>query len=136
MSTILIKNVKEIVTMDKERTRLKSYSLLIKDNIISKIAPDIKVEADEIINGSDFFLYPGLINTHHHFYQTLTRNIPQVQNVELFDWLKYLYPIWARLTPEAVYYSSLVAMGELLKTGCTTAVDQFYVFPRSQSNKL
>ena len=136
MSTILIKNVKEIVTMDKERTRLKSYSLLIKDNIISKIAPDIKVEADEIINGSDFFLYPGLINTHHHFYQTLTRNIPQVQNVELFDWLKYLYPIWARLTPEAVYYSSLVAMGELLKTGCTTAVDQFYVFPRSQSKKL
>ena len=136
MSTILIKNVKEIVTMDKERTRLKSYSLLIKDNIISKIAPDIKVEADEIIYGSDFFLYPGLINTHHHFYQTLTRNIPQVQNVELFDWLKYLYPIWARLTPEAVYYSSLVAMGELLKTGCTTGVDQFYVFPRSQSKKL
>ena len=136
MSTILIKNVKEIVTMDKERTRLKSYSLLIKDNIISKIAPDIKDEVDEIIDGSDYFLYPGLINTHHHFYQTLTRNIPQVQNVELFDWLKYLYPIWARLTPEAVYYSSLVAMGELLKTGCTTAVDQFYVFPRSQSKKL
>ena len=136
MSTILIKNVKEIVTMDKERSRLKSYSLLIKDNIISKIAPDIKDEVDEIIDGSDFFLYPGLINTHHHFYQTLTRNIPQVQNVELFDWLKYLYPIWARLTLEAVYYSSLVAMGELLKTGCTTAVDQFYVFPRSQSKKL
>ena len=136
MSTILIKNVKEIVTMDKERSRLKSYSLLIEDNIISKIAPDIKGEADEIIDGSDYFLYPGLINTHHHFYQTLTRNIPQVQNVELFDWLKYLYPIWARLTPEAVYYSSLVAMGELLKTGCTTAVDQFYVFPRSQSKKL
>ncbi|GAG79251.1 unnamed protein product, partial [marine sediment metagenome] len=63
------------------------------------------------------FLYPGLINTHHHFYQTLTRNIPQVQNVKLFNWLKYLYPIWARLTPEAVYYSGLVAMGELLKTG-------------------
>jgi cytosine/adenosine deaminase-related metal-dependent hydrolase len=136
MSSILIKNIKEMVTMDRERTRLKSYSLLIKDNIISKIARDIKVEADEIIDGSDYFLYPGLINTHHHFYQTLTRNIPQVQNVELFNWLKYLYPIWARLTPEAVYYSSLVAMGELLKTGCTTSVDQFYVFPKDQPKEL
>lgn len=136
MSSILIKNVKEMVTMDRQRSRLKGYSLLIKDNIISKIARDIKVEADEIIDGSDYFLYPGLINTHHHFYQTLTRNIPQVQNVELFNWLKYLYPIWARLTPQAVYYSSLVAMGELLKTGCTTAVDQFYVFPKDQPKEL
>ena len=136
MSSILIKNVKEIVTMDSERTRLKSCSLLIEDNRISKIACDIKFPAEEIIDGSDYFLYPGLINTHHHFYQTLTRNIPQVQNVELFNWLKYLYPIWSRLTPEAVYYSGLVAMGELLKTGCTTAVDQFYVFPKSQPKEL
>ncbi len=122
--------------MDSERTRLKGYSLLVKDNKISKIAGDIKFPTEEIIDGSDYFLYPGLINTHHHFYQTLTRNIPQVQNVELFNWLKYLYPIWSRLTPEAVYYSSLVAMGELLKTGCTTAVDQFYVFPKSQPKEL
>jgi len=136
MSSILIKNVKEIVTMDRERTRLKSYSLLIKDNKISKIACDIKFPADEIIDGSDYFLYPGLINTHHHFYQTLTRNIPQIQNAELFNWLRYLYPIWSRLTPEAVYYSSLVAMGELLKTGCTTSSDQFYVFPKNQSKEL
>jgi len=136
VSSILIKNIKEIVTMDRERTRLKGYSLLIKDNIISKITRDIKFPAEEIIDGSDYFLYPGLINTHHHFYQTLTRNIPQVQNVELFNWLKYLYPIWARLTPQAVYYSSLVAMGELLKTGCTTAVDQFYVFPKGQPKEL
>ena len=136
MSSILIKNVKEIVTMDSERTRLKGYSLLVKDNKISKIAGDIKFPTEEIIDGSDYFLYPGLINTHHHFYQTLTRNIPQVQNVELFNWLKYLYPIWSRLIPEAVYYSSLVAMGELLKTGCTTAVDQFYVFPKSQPKEL
>jgi len=136
MSSILIKNIKEIVTMDRERNRLKGYSLLIKDNKISKISDRIDFEADEVIDGSDYFLYPGLINTHHHFYQTLTRNIPQVQNVELFNWLKYLYPIWARLTPEAVYYSSLVAMGELLKTGCTTSVDQFYVFPKGQPKEL
>jgi len=136
MSSILIKNVKEIVTMNGERTRLKGYSLLIKDNKISKIACDIKFPAEEIIDGSDYFLYPGLINTHHHFFQTLTRNIPQVQNIELFNWLKYLYPIWARLTPQAIYYSGLVAMGELLKTGCTTAADQFYVFPKGQPEEL
>ena len=136
MSSILIKNVKEIVTMDKERNRLQGYNLLIKDNKVSKIACNIKFPAEEMIDGSDYFLYPGLINTHHHFYQTLTRNIPQVQNVELFNWLKYLYPIWTRLTPQAVYYSGLVAMGELLKTGCTTAVDQFYVFPKGQPKEL
>jgi len=136
MSSILIKNIKEIVTMDKERNRLKGYSLLIKDNLVNKIALDIEFTTDQVIDDSDYFLYPGLINTHHHFYQTLTRNIAQVQNVELFNWLKYLYPIWARLTPEAVYYSSLVAMGELLKTGCTTSVDQFYVFPRGQPKEL
>ncbi len=77
-----------------------------------------------------------MINTHHHFYQTFTRNIPQVQNVELFDWLKFLYPIWSRLTPDVVYYSTLVAAGELLKTGCTTSVDQFYVFPKNQPPDL
>jgi cytosine/adenosine deaminase-related metal-dependent hydrolase len=136
MSSILIKNIKEMVTMDKERNRLKGYSLLIKDHRVDKIALEIEFTADQVIDGSDYFLFPGLINTHHHFYQTLTRNIAQVQNVELFDWLKFFYPIWARLTPEAVYYSSLVAMGELLKTGCTTSVDQFYVFPQGQPKEL
>jgi len=136
MSSILIKNIKEIITMDNSRNRFKNYSLLIKDNIIDKIAPDLKDKTEETIDGSNYFLFPGLINTHHHFYQTLTRNIPQVQGVELFAWLKYLYPIWARLTPEAVYYSTQVAMGELLKTGCTTSSDQFYVFPKARNQNL
>jgi cytosine/adenosine deaminase-related metal-dependent hydrolase len=134
--SILIKNVREIITMDGERNRLQGYDLLIKDNKISRIAENIGQTAGEVIDGSDYFLFPGLINTHHHFYQTLTRNIGEVQNVELFEWLKYLYPIWANLTPEAVYYSSLLACGELLKTGCTTASDHFYVFPRSQPDNL
>jgi len=136
MSSILIKNIKEIVAMDNKRNRFKNYDLLIKGNIIGKIASRIKDKAEEVIDGSDYFLFPGLINTHHHFYQTLTRNIPQVQSVELFSWLKYLYPIWARLTPEAVYYSTQVAMGELLKTGCTTSSDQFYVFPGKWNENL
>ena len=140
MSSILIKDVKEIITMDDERRKLKGYDLFIKDNKIKKLSENIESEyknkADEVIDGSDYFLYPGLINTHHHFYQTLTRNIASVQNVELFDWLKSLYPIWARLTPEAVYYSTLLASAELLKTGCTTSSDQFYVFPESQPDNL
>lgn len=136
MSSLLITDVDVIVTMDEERNRLQDHSILIEDNEISKIAPHIDIDADEIIDGSNYFLYPGLINTHHHFYQTLTRNIREVQNVELFDWLNFLYPIWSRLTPEAVYYSTLLACGELLRTGCTTAADHFYVFPHSQPDNI
>jgi cytosine/adenosine deaminase-related metal-dependent hydrolase len=79
---------------------------------------------------------PGFVNTHHHFYQTLTRNLPAVQNAELFDWLVYLYEIWKHLDEEAVYYSSLLAMGELLKTGCTSSTDHHYVYPQNVSGDL
>jgi cytosine/adenosine deaminase-related metal-dependent hydrolase len=79
---------------------------------------------------------PGFINTHHHFFQTLTRNLPAVQNAKLFDWLLYLYEIWKNLDEEAVYYSSLLAIGELLKTGCTTSTDHHYVYPRGVDEDL
>ncbi|RCW50694.1 MULTISPECIES: 8-oxoguanine deaminase [unclassified Halanaerobium] len=137
MSKILIKNLKEIITMNDNRERLKDSSLLIKDNKIVKIAKNIEEKnVDKVIDGSKYYLFPGLINTHHHFYQTLTRNLPDAQQAELFEWLKYLYPIWANLSPEAVYYSTLLASAELLKTGCTTASDQFYVFPKNQPDNL
>jgi len=139
MSRILIKDIKELITMDKGNNRYKNVDILIEDEQIKQIEQNIKIDQDEvseIIEGKIYFVFPGLINTHHHFYQTLTRNIFKAQGVELFDWLKYLYPIWANLTPEAVYYSTLLASAELLKTGCTTSVDHFYVFPESQSDKL
>jgi cytosine/adenosine deaminase-related metal-dependent hydrolase len=79
---------------------------------------------------------PGFVNTHHHFYQTLTRNLPAVQNAELFDWLVYLYEIWKYLDEEAVYYAALLAMGELLKTGCTSSTDHHYVYPQNVSGDL
>ncbi|AZR73603.1 8-oxoguanine deaminase [Anoxybacter fermentans] len=136
MASLLIKNIKELITMDDQLRRFKNYSILIEDGIITEIAPEIDVEADEVIDAKDMWVFPGLINTHHHMYQTLTRNIPEVQDMELFDWLMILYPIWSRLTPEAVYTSTLLAGGELLKTGCTTTVDHFYVFPKDQPGTL
>jgi len=138
MGRILIKNVKEIITMNKNRERLKNADLLIEDGKIARMGRDIEVEGevDRTINGRDYFLFPGLVNLHHHFYQALTRNLPEAQESELFDWLKYLYPIWSRVNPDAVYYSTLLAAGELLKTGCTTTSDHFYVFPKSQPSNL
>jgi len=139
MSRILIKDIKELITMDENRKRYKNIDLLIEDQEIKQIAENIEIdlkETDEIIEAGDYFVFPGLINTHHHFYQTLTRNIPEAQGVELFNWLKFLYPIWAKLTPEAVYYSTLLASAELLKTGCTTSADHFYVFPEDQEDNL
>ncbi len=136
MSKILLKNIDTLITMNEKRTRLKKVSLLINDNKIEKIAYEIDEADAEVIDASNYFVFPGLINTHHHFYQTLTRNIPQIQKAELFDWLKFLYPIWANLTSDALYYGSLVAMGELLKTGCTTASDHFYLFPNHSAHHL
>ena len=83
-----------------------------------------------MIDASGCFVYPGLINTHHHLYQTFTRNLPQVQKLELFPWLTALYEIWRYLDDEAVYLSSLTGMGELVRFGCTTVLDHHYVFPR------
>lgn len=136
MGKLLIKNIKELITMDDKLRRLEGHSILIEDGFIIEIAPEIDVEPEKVLDGKDMWVFPGLINTHHHMYQTLTRNIPTVQDVELFDWLTTLYPIWSRLTPQAVKTSTLLAGGELLKTGCTTSSDHFYVFPDSQPENL
>ncbi len=108
---------------------LHHHDILIQGNLIQKIEKDIKEPADRIIDASNHVVLPGLVNTHHHFYQTLTRNIPAVQNAKLFDWLIYLYDIWKNIDEQAVFYSSLLAMGELLKTGCTLSTDHHYLYP-------
>lgn len=92
-----------------------------------------KAPAARIIDGEGLIIIPGLINTHHHFYQTLTRNFPKVQNAELFEWLVNLYPLWARLTPDDFYLSTLIASLELLESGCTTSVDHSYLVPEGQN---
>jgi len=137
LSTLLLENIDYLVTMDEKRRELRNYSLLIEDGVIVKIEKEIQPEKGwEVIDCKNKWVFPGLINTHHHFYQALTRCLGEVQGAELFPWLKTLYPIWARLTPDGVVASTKIALAELLKSGCTTASDHHYVFPRNQDPHL
>lgn len=118
---------------------LKGVDVLINGNLVERIGKDLTLpqgSQGRIIDASRHVVVPGFVNTHHHFYQTLTRNLPAVQNAELFEWLVYLYEVWKHLDEEAVYTSSLLAMGELLKTGCTTSTDHHYLYPDSFSGDL
>lgn len=127
---ILIKNAKYILTFDANNRELEGYDILIENNLITRIDKNIPVSEDmEIIDASKHVVIPGLVNTHHHFYQTLTRALKGSQNAKLFDWLVYLYPIWANLDENAVYYSTLLASAELLKTGTTLTSDHMYLYP-------
>lgn len=135
MSTLLIQNARCIATFDQAdplaARELRDASVLIRDHTIEAIGPalDLPQTADEVINARGHLVTPGLINTHHHMTQSLTRAIPEVQNAELFGWLRGLYPIWAGLTPEMVRVSTQVAMAELLLSGCTTSSDHLYIYP-------
>ncbi|MGC9312799.1 MAG: 8-oxoguanine deaminase [Sediminispirochaetaceae bacterium] len=132
MASILLKNIFHLHTSAGEEDR-QGYDLLIRGNLVDKIGRNIDFtpsKGDRVIDCSKHVVVPGFVNTHHHFYQTLTRNIPAVQNVELFDWLIHLYDIWEKIDEEAVYYSSLLAMAELMKTGCTTSTDHHYLYPK------
>jgi len=131
MATLLLKNARLLVTMDDQRRCWPDGGLFVRDNVIEQAGPtaELPSEADRVIDARDWIVLPGLVNTHHHFYQTLTRAFPGTQNARLFDWLITLYPIWARLTYEAVYVSAKVALAELILSGCTTASDHLYIFP-------
>jgi cytosine/adenosine deaminase-related metal-dependent hydrolase len=135
MPTLLIHRARCIATQDDANTELNNASLLLRDGRIERIIPEgenidaLLSEVDEVIDARHHVVVPGLINTHHHMVQSLTRAVPQVQNAELFSWLKGLYPIWAGLTPEMVLVSNQVAMAELLLSGCTTSSDHLYIYP-------
>ncbi|MBN1836678.1 MAG: 8-oxoguanine deaminase [Spirochaetales bacterium] len=111
---------------------LGGVDILIEGTRISRVGRDAgaRADADRTIDASTCVVVPGFVNTHHHFYQVLTRAVPAVQNAKLFRWLVYLYEVWKRIDPEAVRVSSSVAMGELLKTGCTCTTDHHYLYPR------
>ena len=133
--TILIKNAKLLVTMDGHRREIRDGGLFARNGFIEQIglSSDLPESADEVLDLTDHIVFPGLINTHHHFYQTLTRAIPAAQDANLFNWLKTLYPIWAKMNPEDIFISTQTALAELALSGCTTASDHLYLFPNGSS---
>ena len=135
MARLLMKNASHIVTCDPSDTVYTDSNLLMEDGVITYIGPE-EQQAEEVIDAAGCIVYPGLINTHHHLYQTFSRNLPQVQKLELFDWLRALYEIWKNLDSRVIYHSSVTGMGELMKNGCTTCFDHHYVFPQGQAEGL
>jgi 8-oxoguanine deaminase len=135
MSTILVRNADVVTTMDETRRQIRGGGLFVRDNVIEQVGPsnELPSEADEVIDATGMAILPGLINTHHHFYQTLTRAVPGAQDEKLFDWLVRLYPIWGEMTDEAIYTSSLTAMAEMLLSGCTTSSDHLYLYPNDST---
>ena len=128
MSTLLIKNARYIVSCDDSDTLHQHANLFIRDNAIEYIGPELR-RADQVIDASSMAVYPGLINTHHHLYQLFSRNLPEVQRMELFPWLVTLYEVWKNLDEEVVAASTRLGLAELVKNGCTTCFDHHYVFP-------
>jgi 8-oxoguanine deaminase len=131
MTTLLIKNAEILVTMDDHRREIPGGGLFARDGFIEQVGHtnELPESADVVMDVSGRVILPGLVNTHHHFYQTLTRAVPAAQNANLFNWLVTLYPIWARMTPEDIFTSTQTALAELALSGCTTASDHLYLFP-------
>ncbi|GEO15087.1 8-oxoguanine deaminase [Microvirga aerophila] len=131
MRSLLIRNADVIVTMDSARREIAHGGIFIEGNRIVAVGSgdELPTNADEVLDLSGHIVVPGLINTHHHMFQSLTRVVPASQNEELFGWLTNLFPIWAKLTPEMIFVSTQTAMAELLLSGCTTSSDHLYIYP-------
>ncbi len=130
-ATLLIRDATLVATQDDARREIPDGSVLVRGNRIEAVGPaaDLPRTADAVIDARGHLVVPGLVNTHHHMYQSLTRAVRPVQDAELFSWLRGLYPIWGGLTPEMARVSAQVAMAELLLSGCTTSSDHLYLFP-------
>ena len=131
MPTLLVRHANVLVTMDGARREIAGGGLLARDGWIEQVGPSdhLPTSADEVLDLEGHLVLPGLVNTHHHLYQTLTRAVPAAQNADLFHWLRALYPIWARLTPDDIRLSTQIGLAELALSGCTTASDHLYLFP-------
>jgi 8-oxoguanine deaminase len=137
MNGLLIRRALAVALMDDRDTVLRDADVLVEGPAIRAVGPDLAAPAGtRIVDGTGKVVIPGLVNTHHHLYQTLFRAVPAAQDATLFEWLTTLYPLWAGITPAAVRTSALVGLGELLLSGCTTAADHFYLFPRGQPATL
>ena len=129
MKTLLVRHARLLVTMDEQRREIADGAVFMRGGVVEAVgrSADLPASADEVIDATNHIVLPGLVNTHHHMFQTLTRAL--ASNSELFGWLQTLYPIWARLTPEMLHVSTQLAMAELLLSGCTTTSDHLYLFP-------
>lgn len=136
MASLLLRNLKTVVTCDDADAVLEHVDIYCEGGVIRAMGPNLPQTADTVVDGTHFWCYPGLVNTHHHLYQVFSRNLPQVQNLELFPWLIALYEIWKGLDEEVVRFSSLTGLGELMKHGCTTCFDHHYVFPAGTGDLL
>ncbi|MEK9878717.1 MAG: 8-oxoguanine deaminase [Paracoccaceae bacterium] len=127
---IVIKNAQSVLTMDDERRELRAVDIHVRDGQIAAIGQGLRItNTTDVIDGSSCIVTPGLVNTHHHLYQTLTRAVPGGQDALLFGWLQTLYPIWAKFSPEHMRISALVGLAELALSGCTMSSDHLYLFP-------
>ena len=134
--TVLLENCLAVATVNAADAVLRDADILVRDNRIVAVGTGLDADVDEVIDCSGKVALPGFVNTHHHLFQILTRNLPAVQDAKLFDWLVYLYEIWRGITPDAVYASAMAGLAELALTGCTTAADHLYLFPRATSRHL
>ena len=128
MTEVLITNVSHLVTMDTDRRILRDIDVRLRSGLVAEIGTGLATTG-EVVNGRGCVVTPGLVNTHHHLYQTLTRAVPAAQNALLFGWLQTLYPIWSRFTPEHMFVSAQVGMAELALSGCTLTSDHLYLYP-------
>ena len=128
MTELLIRNADYLLTMDEMRRELVSADVLLRDGVVVAVGQNLTTEG-EVIEASGCVVTPGLVNTHHHLYQSLTRAVPGGQDALLFGWLKTLYPIWARFTPDHMYVSAQVGLAELALSGCTLSSDHLYMYP-------
>ncbi|MGS4944601.1 8-oxoguanine deaminase [Meridianimarinicoccus sp. RP-17] len=129
MAATLLRDAQVVVTMDDARRELAGADVLWRDGVIEAVGFDLPADGAEVIDARGCVVTPGLVNTHHHLFQTLTRGVPDGQDALLFGWLTTLYPIWARFTPDHVHVSALVGLAELALSGCTLSSDHLYLFP-------
>ena len=129
MARLVVRNAARIVTMDGGRRELEDASVLVEDGVIRAVGAEVEAAGAEVLDARGCVVTPGLVNTHHHLYQTLTRAVPAGQDALLFGWLKALYPIWARYQPEDVFVSAQLGLAELALSGCSMSSDHLYLFP-------
>ncbi|WP_424969491.1 8-oxoguanine deaminase [Dinoroseobacter sp. S76] len=129
MSALILRKARVLVTMDDARREISDCDLRIEGGVITAIGTDLPLDGAETLDVSGCVVTPGLVNTHHHLYQTLTRAVPAAQDALLFGWLQTLYPIWARMTPEDMRISAEVGLAELALTGCSLSSDHLYLYP-------